>query len=137
MTRYLLDTNHVSAILKNHPAVVARIQALPQAEFGVALPVVGELWFMVFNSARIAQNTTDLERVLSDFSRWEFDFAAATEFGRMKAELRRAGRPTPDVDVQIAAVARVNGITLLTADAHFGAIQGLAVENWIVQSPAP
>jgi len=127
MARYLLDTNHISAILKKVPAVVARIRAAPQAEFGVPLPAIGELWFTVFNSARIAQN---LQQVVADFVQWQYDVRAATEFGRMKADLRRRGRPIPDVDVQIAAVARVNGLTLLTADNHFGAIAGLAVENW-------
>jgi len=55
MTGYLLDTNHVSAVLKNHVHVLARMRAPNQAEYGVSLPAVGELWYMVFNSARVAQ----------------------------------------------------------------------------------
>jgi tRNA(fMet)-specific endonuclease VapC len=92
---------------------------------------------MVFNSTRVAENTNDLRRVLQDLRLWEFDLAAATEFGRIKSELRRVGRPIPDVDVQIAAVARCNGLSLLSADAHFASIAGLTVEDWTTALPIP
>src|SRR5438552_1426041 len=92
MTGYLLDTNRVSAVLKNHVHVLARMRAPNQAEYGVALPAVGELWYMVFNSARVAQNTADLQRVLQDFRLWAFDLAAAADFGRISGV---APRRTP------------------------------------------
>src|SRR5438552_1426038 len=53
------------------------------------------------------------------------------------AELRRAGRPIPDVDAQIAAIARSNGLTLLSADVHFGFVSGLVVEDWSIGPSAP
>jgi tRNA(fMet)-specific endonuclease VapC len=137
MTRYLLDTNHVSAILKRQPVILARIKATAQVDLGVPMPVIGELWFMVFNSGRIARNTGELEGVLSAFEPWDFDERAATDFGRIKSELRRVGRPIPDVDVQIAAIARVNGLILLTADAHFEAVRGLSRENWLTPQSLP
>jgi predicted nucleic acid-binding protein len=43
MTRYLLDTNHVSAVFKRQPEILARIKPSPQAEFGIPLPAIGEL----------------------------------------------------------------------------------------------
>ena len=132
MTAYLLDTNHVSAVLKRHAGMMAKLTASGDAEFGIAMPSIGELWFMVFNSAKIRENTMDMRRVISDFVVWEYDEAVAMEFGRIKAELRRIGRPIPDVDVQIAAVARVQELTLLTADGHFAAVAGLRTENWLV-----
>jgi tRNA(fMet)-specific endonuclease VapC len=131
MTRYLLDTNHVSAIFKRQPEILARIRPSPQAEFSIPLPAVGELWFMVFNSARVAQNAADVERVLAAFTHYPYDDGAAREFGRLKADMRRAGRTIPDVDVQIAAVARVNSAILLSADAHFQFVPGLMTENWL------
>lgn len=132
MTAYLLDTNHVSAVLKRHAGMMAKLAASGDAEFGVAMPSIGELWFMVFNSERLRENTVDLRRVIADFVVWEYDDTAAMEFGRIKAELRRLGRPIPDVDVQIAAVARVQDMTLLSADGHFSVVPGLRVENWLV-----
>ena len=56
---------------------------------------------------------------------------ADIDFGKIKAELRRKGRPIGDIDVQIAAIARVNRLTILSADAHFAFIDNLRVENWL------
>jgi len=47
---------------------------------------------------------------MPDFTRWAFDENAAIEFGRIKADLKKLGRPIPTVDVQIAAIARANGV---------------------------
>jgi tRNA(fMet)-specific endonuclease VapC len=134
VTRYLLDTNHVSAIFQRRSPVIAKLQAAVTEghEFAVCLPSIGELWFMVFNSARVAKNSGDLELILRDFTQVEYDLAAAVEFGRIKSELRRSGRPIPDVDVQIAAIAKVGTWVLLTADSHFANVTGVTYENWLV-----
>jgi tRNA(fMet)-specific endonuclease VapC len=131
MTGYLLDTNHASALWSNHPALVARIGALSDAELSLCLPTIGELWFMVHNSAKVAANEASLRRFLTRFREYSFDNAAAEDFGKIKTALRRAGRPIPSVDAQIAAVARTNGLTVLTGDAHFAAVPNLKFENWL------
>ncbi len=86
---------------------------------------------MVFNSTKIRQNAADLRRLLRRFDRYEFGAKAAEEFGRIRTELRRIGRPIPSIDVQIAAIARLHNLTLLTADAHFADVQGLKIQNWL------
>ena len=131
MTTYLLDTNHVSALWEGRPSLVERLEATSDAEFVISMPTVGELWFMVFNSARPVANRSRLRSLLRALRVWQFDHAAATQFGRIKAALRRSGTLIPDVDVQIAAVAKVNGVVLLTADAHFSFVPGLLIENWL------
>jgi tRNA(fMet)-specific endonuclease VapC len=131
MTSYLLDTNHVSALFKNDLKVIGRVSASQIDRFGVSVPTIAELWYMVFNSSRVAANASRLGEVLRDFERWDFTELAANEFGRLKAELRRQWRPIPDIDVQIAAIARLNGLTLLTDDAHFSSVSGLKLDNWV------
>jgi tRNA(fMet)-specific endonuclease VapC len=131
MTGYLLDTNHASALWTNHPGLVARIAALSDAELSLCLPTIGELWFMVHNSTKVAANEASLRQFLPRFRQYPFDHAAAQEFGRIKTELRAAGRPIPSVDVQIAAVARTNNLIVLTGDAHFAAVPNLKFENWL------
>ena len=132
MTAYLLDTNHVSALFKRDSGIISRVERATEAEFGIGLPSVGELWFMVYNSQRIAANAAELDRILADFRLWGYERAEAVEFGRIKAELRRTGRPIPDIDVQLAGIARINGLTLLTSDKHFEAVSDLKIENWLV-----
>lgn len=134
--RYILDTNHAGTLLRDeHAPLWAKLRPLTRSQCGLCRPVVGELWYMVFNSARPASNRPKLEALLAQFDVWEFDEAAAVEFGRVRAELRRLGRPIPTFDILIAAIARANGLVLLTADAHFAAVPGLATENWLPPAP--
>lgn len=129
MTRYLLDTNHASLLLRRISTIADRVARAIDSELLLCRPSVGELWYMIFNSSRVESNQRELETFLRDFRLVEFDAPAAVEFGRIKAEQRRAGRPLPDIDIQIAAVARVNDLTLLTDDAHFASIRDLLTEN--------
>jgi predicted nucleic acid-binding protein len=131
MTDYLLDTNHASFVWRKREQIAPRLRSLTDARLSLCLPSIGELWHMVFRSARAESNAAELELFLSDYEHWPFDHAAAEEFGRIKSQLRAAGRPIPDVDSQIAAIARVNNLVLLTADAHFGHVNGLRIENWL------
>ena len=52
----------------------------------------------------------------------------ADRFGRIAASLRRRGEPIPTNDIWIAAQSMETGADLLSSDAHFGAVEGLA---WI------
>jgi hypothetical protein len=62
MTSCLLDTNHVSALFKNDPKVIGRVSASQSDRFAVSVPTIAELWYMVFNSSRVARIQVGLER---------------------------------------------------------------------------
>ena len=135
MTRYLLDTNHAGTLLRDEQAPLwSKLRGLTRAECALCRPVVAELWFMVFNSSRIESNRAILDGLLAQFDVWEFDAAAAVEFGRIRAELRRAARPIPVFDILIAAIAAAHDLTVVTADAHFQAVPSLKTENWLASS---
>jgi tRNA(fMet)-specific endonuclease VapC len=131
VTRYLLDTNHAGTLLDAHAPLWSRMRAVNRRQLGLCRPSVGELYFMIFNSAQARSNRTRLEALLRQFEIWELDAKATIEFGRLRAQLRAAGRPIPIFDVLIAAIARSNHLVLLTADRHFNSVDGLAVENWL------
>lgn len=44
---YLLDTNAVIALMKNHQRVVERIRQAGRSELAICAPVEAELWFGV------------------------------------------------------------------------------------------
>jgi tRNA(fMet)-specific endonuclease VapC len=65
------------------------------------------------------------------FPNLPYDETAATWHGEERARLEALGRPTPFVDGQIAAIARVNGLVLVTTkERDFVRFEGLSVENW-------
>lgn len=69
--------------------------------------------------------------VLKSFPVLPYDQAAATWHGVERARLERAGRPGPYIDGQIAAVARVHDLALVTANVRdFARFKDLKVEDW-------
>jgi tRNA(fMet)-specific endonuclease VapC len=52
-------------------------------------------------------------------------------YGRIAAQLKTIGRPIPQNDIWIAAIARQYELTMLTRDKHFENVDGLVVESWL------
>jgi len=56
------------------------------------VPVLGELWSGVECSSSRDRNLASLRQALATLIIWPFSTEAAEEYGRIFAELRRAGR---------------------------------------------
>jgi tRNA(fMet)-specific endonuclease VapC len=98
---------------------------------GIGIPVLGELWFGVENSASRERNTQRLLVALSDWTIWPHDVRAAQEYGRIATELKRAARPIQQIDMIIAAIARtLRDCTIVSSDGDFSGVAGLTVEDW-------
>jgi tRNA(fMet)-specific endonuclease VapC len=68
------------------------------------------------------------------FRLWPFTTEAAAIYGRLYAQLRRAGRLIQQVDLQIAAIALTLGhCTVVSEDSDLSAVPGLIVENWVAR----
>ena len=134
MPDYLLDTNHATHLLGGSESLRRRAQdsAATSATFSISVTVLGELYYAAYASRRRDENLQALRTFVTDMRLYPFDQAAAEEFGRIQAEQKAKGRPIPPIDAQIAAVARLHNLILLTADHHFEYVDGLSVENWIV-----
>lgn len=126
--RYLADTNiYVDAMSGDQRLS----QCLAAAEEVLVSPVVeGELLLGAACSVRRAENETLIARWLSLGSRLAIDRNVAALYAQVKYELRAKGRLIPDNDIWIAACAMAEGATLVTRDAHFGEVDGLAREEW-------
>jgi tRNA(fMet)-specific endonuclease VapC len=55
---------------------------------------------------------------------------AARFYGRVSHQLRVKGRPIPQNDIWIAALAIQHNLTVLTRDSHFAEVDGLATQSW-------
>jgi tRNA(fMet)-specific endonuclease VapC len=134
--RYLLDTSIVSSPVSKmpDPAIVKHLD-----EHGPECAIAAPVWHELTYGCRRLQKgkrRTAIEAYLRDVVRRSFpnlpyDEAAATWHGEERARLEALGRPAPFVDGQIAAVAHVHGLVLVTTNVtHFGRFTGLQVENW-------
>lgn len=54
----------------------------------------------------------------------------AQQYGQIKDKLRRIGRPIPENEIWIAAIAQQHDLALVTRDGHFGLVENLAVATW-------
>jgi tRNA(fMet)-specific endonuclease VapC len=119
--RYLLDTNAMSDSINKRRGLDAKVQEARQRGIviGTCEPVVGELFYGAGNSNTRDANLRKLRVGLLGIKVWPFDRRAAEESGRLRAMLRRAGRPMGIVDVQLAAIALTLGnCTIVTTDSN-------------------
>jgi len=92
MSSYLLDTNHVSAIHKRQLVLTTHPRRTPTDEFAIGTPTIGELWFMVFNSHRVAENTASITTLLAQFTIMGLDETPAAELVVSKLSSAEAAR---------------------------------------------
>jgi tRNA(fMet)-specific endonuclease VapC len=131
--RYLLDSGPAGDCIFRRRGVFERAREARSrgAKIGIGTPVLGELVGGVEASATREENWPTLCRGLATFILWPYDAAAAWEYGRLFAELRRIGRPMQQIDIQIAAIALTLGnCTVVTSDSDLAAVPGLSTEDW-------
>jgi tRNA(fMet)-specific endonuclease VapC len=126
--RYLLDTNVVIALLAGQGAV--RENLANASEVFVPSIVIGELCFGARKSARGAENLARIEEFAAANVVLACDTQTARRYGEVKNALRLQGRPLPENDIWIAAVALQHNLILITGDRHFAGIDGLSVLEW-------
>lgn len=140
MLKYLLDTSTLSAAIGPKPSRSVLVRLTQHGHYcAIASVVWGEL---LFGCERLehGRRREELESYLRDvvarsFPILAYDVDAATWHGKERARLERRGRPCPFVDGQIAAVAVVNGLTLITSNIKdFASFRGLEVEDWVKSS---
>jgi tRNA(fMet)-specific endonuclease VapC len=133
MRRYLLDTGIAGHFINTRQGVRERVQDETRRgnRIGICVPVLGELYFGVENSATRDRNLQLLLIALGHLTVWPYTNDAAEEYGRLRTELRRIGRPMQQIDIQIAAIALTLGnCTVVTTDTDLAAVPGLRTENW-------
>lgn len=131
MKGYLLDTNAWIGLMKNNPELVAGVQKVGVKALFLCTPVWSELWFGACKSQRVSENQARVRALVEDIVSLPFDDFAAQQCGEIRAQLAREGRPIGPYDLQIAAIARTSGLTLVTRNvSEFCRVPGLTVENW-------
>ena len=133
MTRYMLDTNIISDLVKNPQGRAAkRIAKVGEDNICTSIIVAAELRYGCAKSGskRLLKAVEDL---LSEIPVLPFDVPADAEYGGIRSALEATGRPIGSNDLLIAAHAHATGATVVTANVdEFKRIRGLSVENWLV-----
>jgi tRNA(fMet)-specific endonuclease VapC len=129
---WLLDTNVWVCYLNTEtsPVKTRLHQQAPQTLWLCDI-VKAELYYGAYKSAKQSQNLALLEKLFGKFQSLAFDSHAAQYFGRIRADLQRQGQPIGPYDLQIAAIALANDLTLVTHNTReFSRIDGLRLTDW-------
>lgn len=124
--RALLDTNIVIALFTGDPSVLESIEH--QTELFLCVPVLGELRYGALASSRVEQNLVRLDHFSEPMAVLDCDVETVPFYASIKVHLRKQGRPIPDNDAWIAAIARQHKLTLITRDSHFKQVRDLELE---------
>lgn len=126
--RFLLDTNIVIALFADEAIVKDN---LAQAnEVFIPSIVIGELYYGARRSGRIEANLAKVDELVAVSAVLVCDAETARQYGKVKNNLRLKGRPLPENDVWIAALALQHDLFLVTRDAHFQEVENLQTVGW-------
>lgn len=126
--KFALDTNIVVSYFNADPKTLEKFDRAKR----ISIPciVMGELYFGAFKSARVEFNLARIETFRLRSSILNCNLETSFLYGKIKDKLRRRGSPIPDNDIWIAALSMQYNLTLVTRDAHFKEVDGLAIEEW-------
>jgi len=126
--RYLLDTNIIIALFADEAIVKS---SLAQAnEVFIPSFVIGELCYGARKSGRIVANLVRVDELIANSTILGCDAETAHQYGDVKNKLRLKGRPLPENDIWIAALALHHDLVLVTRDAHFQEVENLQTVAW-------
>lgn len=130
--RFLLDTNIISALMRDPQGPVARkIEKLGDAEIFTSVIVAAEVHYGIVKkgSARLRESA---EAILASLEIRPFTPEAAIAYGSLRAKLEQRGQVIGANDLLIAAQAMTEEAVLVTDNmGEFARVAGLKTQNWL------
>ncbi len=129
---YLLDTNTCIRLLNGSSAsVINRFSRTSPSQLRLCSVVKAELIYGARKSHQVAKNLRNLREFFAPIMSLPFDDDCSEEYGKVRADLERAGTPIGANDLMIASIARHHDLTLVTNNVlEFSQVVGLPVEDW-------
>lgn len=130
--KYLLDTNTCIRYLNGRaPKIRDHFRGVPDTEIAISAITQGEMFFGSAKSQSPQLSRARQDAFFSRFVSLSFDRVAAHVFGEIRAYLEQAGTPIGPYDMQIAAIAIVHDLIVVTHNIkEFGRIDWLKIEDW-------
>jgi tRNA(fMet)-specific endonuclease VapC len=124
----LLDTSVVVRHFRDaHPPID---YFAPYEELYLPQVALAELYAGAYRSAHPEKHLLQITRFLDAVNVLLPDESTPEIYGRISAQLAKAGTPIPQNDIWIAALALQSDLPLATSDQHFLHVAGLSVLMW-------
>jgi len=133
MKSYLLDTNICIYLIKQHPPeVLQHFRKIKIQQLYIPTISIFELYYGIEKNKSHARNLKALEHFIAPLNVIDFNLGAAKKAVSIRAVLQKKGLSIGAYDIQIAAIALTNNMTLLTNNTReFERVDGLLLENWV------
>ena len=132
MTRYLLDTNIVSDLVRHPQGRIAEcVRKVGEEQVCTSIIVAAELRYGATKKGS-PRLTAQLETVLSALEILPLEAPADVVYGLLRTQLEQIGQPIGGNDLLIAAQTLSLGYTIVTDnEEEFARIKDLPRENWL------
>jgi len=130
MRRYMLDTNTVSHLLREHPSVARRVVAVPMASLCISAVTEGELLFGLAKRPAAKQLHVAVREFLRRVDVLPWDSTAAELYGTVRADMASQGKVLAPLDLLIATHALSVDAVLVTNDQAISQMANLHIEDW-------
>lgn len=132
LLKYLLDTNACIRYISGRSVPLRdKMLAIPTVKIALCSVVKAEMFYGAMKSQNQIKTLTEQQNFLNQFQSLPFDDDAALIFGEIYADLAKKGTPIGGFDMQIAAIALANDLTLVTHNTkEFSRISSLKIEDW-------
>jgi len=127
--RFLLDTNIVIGLFAQDAGILVELNRA--AETFLPSITLGELYFGAHKSEPTMANIARIDELAAASTVVACDIDTARVYGRIKNHLRAKGRPIPENDIWIAALAMQHSLTLVSRDPHLREVSDLSLVQWL------
>jgi len=118
----LLDTSIVIHAFKD-PLIAKKLDAF--IEIFIPSIAVGELYYGAYRSANSSKHIDQINDFINNCIILNIDLSTAILYGQIKANLKNKGKPIPENDIWIVAIAAQHNLLLYTTDNHFKEIPAI------------
>ena len=129
---FLPDTNAcINLLRQKNPLLIARWRSTKPSDMVMCSVVVYELRHGAERAVDPIKEHAKLDLFLAPYISLAFDDGCALQCAQIRSALERVGTRIGPHDLQIAAVALRNGLTLITHNtSEFSRVAGLKIVDW-------
>lgn len=124
----ILDTDAISALLSGSSLVAEAMQG--EDEHHLPVIVIGEYRYGLTRSRDRGRLSRLFDLLIHHSVVLSVDLDTTPHYAAVREELRRKGRPIPENDVWVAALAWQYDLPILSQDDHFDEVPGLRRVSW-------
>jgi tRNA(fMet)-specific endonuclease VapC len=125
--KFILDSNVIIDFFRGNNNLLQLLETSKSVYFPAI--VLGELIFGAQNSLNTAKHLSQVDDFISKISILNIDASTAVFYGKIKFQLKKDGKPIPENDIWIAAIAVQYKTELVTNDKHFKNIKSLKIKE--------